>query len=389
MIDGIFLGYPYRHDKEWVAVGETSDTWVMLSWPKPIMANRIVLYDRPSLQDNILKANLTFSDGSSIPIKALPKNGSRFSINFSTKTFKWVRLTIDQMEGIAGLAEFEVNNRESNIAPEARVVVSSQNIKTGQLGSKVVDGVVDGYPGDFTKEWASVNAGAWIKLEWQQYYTVSQIILFDRPNLKDNIRKARMVFSDGSTVNIGPLNNAGAPYIVKFGPKKINWVKLEISKATGLNSGLAEFEVYGYPEDPDVFNIAPLSRATASSTRYAHSQPIKAVNGRKTGLANDERITANDPKGAWIKLSWDRTYDLNTIILYDRPNLTENIKASRLQLSDGSIFDIDELPKDGTGQVIDIQKSNIRWIKYIIDDADGPRTGLSDIEVYGKKSIDL
>jgi LmbE family N-acetylglucosaminyl deacetylase len=391
--DGIFLGYPYRHDKEWVTVREKNNAWLKLSWPNPITANRIVLYDRPDLQENILEATLTFSDGSSIPVYSLPKNGSRLDINFPTKIFNWVMLTINKAEGArTGLAEFEVCNRDVNVAPQARVIVSSQNVDTGQLGAKAIDEIVDGYPKDLTREWSSIKelGGAWLKLDWQQYQIINQIILYDKPNLKDNILSARLVFSDGSVIKIGPLNNAGKPYSIKVGPQKINWVKLEILKATGSNTGLAEFEVYGYPEDPEVYNIASLSRVTASSSEAntSQSRAIKVVDGKKTGLANNEWITATETEtdGAWLKLNWEREYYIDKIILYDRPNLNDNINSSILQLSDGSIFYIHELPKDGTGAIISIQKNNIKWVKYIIKGADGLRTGLSEIEVHGKKA---
>ncbi|MBI4687480.1 MAG: hypothetical protein HY756_06840, partial [Nitrospirae bacterium] len=42
-----------------------------------------------------------------------------------------------------------------NIAPLAIVSASSENPATGQLAAKAVDTVKDGYPGDYTKEWAT------------------------------------------------------------------------------------------------------------------------------------------------------------------------------------------------------------------------------------------
>src|SRR5262249_37453087 len=62
-----------------------------------------------------------------------------------------------------------------DIALTASVSVSSENVNTGQLGIKAIDGVIDGYPGDSTKEWATVgelglrsgsSAYAWIRLDW-------------------------------------------------------------------------------------------------------------------------------------------------------------------------------------------------------------------------------
>ena len=42
-----------------------------------------------------------------------------------------------------------------NLALNALVTASSQNVPTGQDAAKAIDGVVDGYPGDYTREWAT------------------------------------------------------------------------------------------------------------------------------------------------------------------------------------------------------------------------------------------
>lgn len=98
-----------NREYEWRTLGETSGAWVQLNWSKPITANRIILYDRPDLDENITGGKLTFSDGSSINIGTLNRNGSGYVINFTTKTFSWVKLTIEKAEGTnTGLAEFEV-----------------------------------------------------------------------------------------------------------------------------------------------------------------------------------------------------------------------------------------------------------------------------------------
>ena len=70
-----------------------------------------------------------------------------------------------------------------NLAPLATVTASSQNTSTGQLAVKAVDGSADGYPGDYTHEWATTGqgAGAWLKLSWASAYAISRIVLNDPP----------------------------------------------------------------------------------------------------------------------------------------------------------------------------------------------------------------
>ena len=41
--------------------------------------------------------------------------------------------------------------------PPSAVSVSSENAFSGQLGTRAVDGAIDGYPGDYTKEWGKLR----------------------------------------------------------------------------------------------------------------------------------------------------------------------------------------------------------------------------------------
>lgn len=139
----------------------------------------------------------------------------------------------------------------SNLALIASVSVSSENLATDQLGCKVIDGISDGFPRFPKNEWASLGetAGAWVQLNWSRSYSINKIVLYDRPNLKDNIISATLSFSDGTWIDIETLPNNGSRYEVLFAPKTINWVKLTVNKASGENVGLSEFEVYQTPEN--------------------------------------------------------------------------------------------------------------------------------------------
>jgi LmbE family N-acetylglucosaminyl deacetylase len=136
----------------------------------------------------------------------------------------------------------------SNIAPIAAVTASSENPPDGQQAVKAVDGVVDGYPGDYTREWATdgENDGAWITLTWARPYSVNHIVLYDRPNSDDQILSATLLFSDGSTIVVGALDNSGLPTEVTFPPRVVTSVRLTVNttSAATQNVGLAEIEVF-------------------------------------------------------------------------------------------------------------------------------------------------
>ena len=122
------------------------------------------------------------------------------------------------LESAADMVQVHAGTRLLNVAPFAAVSASSQNTSTGQLASKAVDGIADGNPGDSTREWATVGgrAGSWIRLAWSAPYRVDRVVLYDRPNLDDQVVAGTLSFSDGSTVAVGALSNGGGPVEVRF-----------------------------------------------------------------------------------------------------------------------------------------------------------------------------
>ena len=139
-----------------------------------------------------------------------------------------------------------------NIALNATAVASSEDAATGQTAVKAIDGVVEGYGnGDPTHEWSSFRqgAGAWIELSWSAPQLVTRVVLYDRPNLFDQVLSGTLLFSDGSTLAVGALYNDGTATRFDFVPKLITTVRLTVSGVsnTTQNIGLEEFEVYKVP----------------------------------------------------------------------------------------------------------------------------------------------
>jgi hypothetical protein len=99
----------------------------------------------------------------------------------------------------------------TNVAPLALATASSQNTATGQLASAAIDNVISGYPNDTTAEWATTGGGvgSWLQLTWSKSYTISSVVLFDRPNTDDQITSGTLTFSNGIVVAFGALPNDG------------------------------------------------------------------------------------------------------------------------------------------------------------------------------------
>ena len=108
--DGYPLGAPSDAGHEWVTNGGTVGSWIQYSFPSPTPLEGVTLFDRPNVDDHVTGARLEFSDGSSVPVGALPNNGSGLTVRFPVRTVTSVRLRITSVSGTTtavGLAEFE------------------------------------------------------------------------------------------------------------------------------------------------------------------------------------------------------------------------------------------------------------------------------------------
>ncbi len=107
-IDGSFDGYPGVHTREWVTNNENAGAWIQLQWSATTNVRQVILFDRPNQYDQILGGTLLFSDGSSVPVAALPNDGSPLSVSFTARNVTWVKFRVDNASGLVGLAEIEV-----------------------------------------------------------------------------------------------------------------------------------------------------------------------------------------------------------------------------------------------------------------------------------------
>ncbi|HEY3407421.1 MAG TPA: PKD domain-containing protein [Propionicimonas sp.] len=133
----------------------------------------------------------------------------------------------------------------------ATATASSQNTADGQTAAKAIDGSPLGYPADYSREWVTARqgAGAWLQLTWSSAVTLERVVLYDRPNLSDQITSGTLTFSNGSSVPVGALNNDGSAVTVSFSSRSVTWVRLTVDsvRAGTSNVGLAEIEAWGYP----------------------------------------------------------------------------------------------------------------------------------------------
>ena len=154
----------------------------------------------------------------------------------------------------------------SNLANKATVTASTEDKSSGSTAIKAVDGSILGYPKDETKEWTTLGgkAGSWLQLTWPAPIKVDKVVLYDRPNTNDRITSGKLVFSDGSSVDTGSLNNNGTATTITFPARTTTSVRLNITGVSSAteNIGLAEIEVWGY----QAANRGPVANAGADAT---------------------------------------------------------------------------------------------------------------------------
>ena len=180
-----------------------------------------------------------------------------------------------------------------NVAPQATFSASSS--RTNQGAAKAADGVIDGYPGDETREWVTQGegAGAWIQMTWSSPHTIGKVVLYDRPNPDDQVLAGTLVFGDGSSLAIGPISNNAGPTTFIFPARSVNSLRLNITQVTSstANVGLAEFQVF----EAGMANLAPV----------ANAGPDQSAAGGQAVTLDGSR--SSDPNRDPLTYSWSQT----------------------------------------------------------------------------------
>jgi hypothetical protein len=110
-VDGYTVGTGIGTNREWATAGGKAGSWLKLTWHKPQGVTKVILYDRPNGNDQVTAGTLTFSDGSSVTVPALPNNGSGYTVSFGKRTVTSMTFTATAVSGTTrnvGLAEIQV-----------------------------------------------------------------------------------------------------------------------------------------------------------------------------------------------------------------------------------------------------------------------------------------
>lgn len=138
-----------------------------------------------------------------------------------------------------------------SIANKASVSASSE-LNEKSKANNITDGIIRT---NGIGEWVSksqVNFWGhieypWIQLDWKKPQTINKIILYDRVSETSHIGGGNLVFSDGSKISVSAIPNNGAPKVITFADRTIEWVRFETTDGDGASLGLSEIEVYPSP----------------------------------------------------------------------------------------------------------------------------------------------
>ena len=316
-----------------------------------------MLYDRPNANDQILAGTLLFSDGTTLVVGPLDNAGAATTYDFPARSATSVRLTVTQVSantGNVGLAEMEVWENTGTAVNRAPVANAGAAQTVAEGANVILDGTASYDPdGDAVSYAWTQTSGPTVTLS----SATSATPAFTAPS--GLAADATLVFS--LVVNDGKVNGAAASTTVT--------VRASAPPAARTN-------------------VAPQATATASSeSTWSQQTAAKAIDGSATGYPTDYRrewATNGQGVGAWIRLTWSAAQTINRVVLYDRPNSSDQMLAGTLRFSDGTTVAVGPLANNGTATTFDFAARSATWVELTVTAVSSTteNVGLAEFEAY-------
>ncbi|WP_202896372.1 DUF7402 domain-containing protein [Actinopolymorpha pittospori] len=403
---------------------------MQLDFDSPIRADRIVLYDRPG-DDDSNGGTLSFSDGSTVEVRDLPRNGGARTLTFPMKTFDRVRFQVAGGTGLnPGLSEFEVyavpsapeaptdvsvvrDGDEATVswkpptfdggAPLTGYVVTARRDgvpeKTVEVDENTTEAVLDGLSAaqsyDFTVAARNLigtgpGMGEPVLATGLAITGPNQVVRpygsarFEVAFTPDDttLKKARwsVTESDGSPTDKATIDDAG---VLRVNHRDGNVVVTATAADAG---GVSTNATVTIALDPSLYRSNasrwPGASATASSQFNNDFRAAKVHDG--FGAAAGEWASGGE-QNPWIRLEWTTPVQADTITLYDRPGV-DDATGGTLSFSDGSSVPVDGIPADGGAKTVSLGQKRFTWVRFQVVGGSGPNVGLAEFEVAATPS---
>ncbi|BCM89334.1 oligosaccharide 4-alpha-D-glucosyltransferase [Abditibacteriota bacterium] len=212
----------------------------------------------------------------------------------------------------------------------------------------------------------------------------------DGPNFRDAPKRvlffAPQGMLDGNTILVSRRSGARSQQVMSAGELQLaNPVTARIAPTVSFRIAGQQFQMeteLGPLFVPD--NVAIDANVTASSTEGGYKAEA-AIDGVAGGYPNDSSAewSSNGEKvGATLRLDWDKPQMVDRIVLFDRPNSTDDVTSGVLTFSDGSTMDVGALSNQGTE--VRFPAKTISWVSFKVTGVkEGTiNAGLSEIAVF-------
>ena len=141
-------------------------------------------------------------------------------------------------------------------------------------------------------------------------------------------------------------------------------------------------------------NVARSLNATASASSQNSGDgqtAAKAIDGSPLGYPADysrEWVSVRQGAGAWIQLTWVNAVTLDRVVLYDRPNTSDQITAGTLTFSDGSSVSVGSLTNSGAAVTVPFSSRSVTWVRLTVGSVSSTTSnvGLAEFEAWGVPS---
>ena len=134
-IDSVIAGWPANGTAEWSSSGQRNGAWIQLYWSAAQTIDRVYLYDRPNLNDQVTGGTLTFSDGTTVNVPELNNNGTATIVTFTARATTTLRFTVTSTSGSTsniGLAEIETYNGDPTATPAAGTSTTTTSVERAE-----------------------------------------------------------------------------------------------------------------------------------------------------------------------------------------------------------------------------------------------------------------
>ncbi|MFZ1987407.1 MAG: PKD domain-containing protein, partial [Desulfatitalea sp.] len=263
-------------------------------------------------------------------------------------------LTVNDSQANSTPAQVSITVLAAQPANQAPIARAGTDQSVQQGAAVILNGAASSDPdGDpITYHWSQTSG---------QSVVLSSVTVPSPTFLAPSGLSAEAVLSFALTVNDGALDSA--PSVVH--------VTVQMPAATGVN-------------------IAPLATATASSQANSSFSAAQAIDECTDGYPGDStcewiaKYTAVKV-GAWLHLTWSSPQVIDRIVLYDRPNTSDQITSATITMSDGSTLAVGPLNNNGSATEYTFAPVETTSLRMTVNSVRG-NVGLSEIEVFDTAS---